>query len=153
MKHIGNLTYTEGSKQSKKRIGRGPGSGHGGTSTRGHKGQQSRSGAKVARGTEGGQMPIHRRLPKFGFNNIFRVEYQTVNLGVLQQFIDNKKIDPNSINQETLLAAGLINKSRVPFKILGNGELTSAVKISADGVSASAKEKIEKLGGSVTING
>lgn len=153
MIHIGNLTYTDGAKHSKKRIGRGPGSGHGGTATRGHKGQQARSGATVARGTEGGQMPIHRRLPKFGFTNPTRVEYQSVNLGDLQKLIDAKRIDASKINFETLLASGLIKKSNRPVKILGNGEINASINVEAHGFSSSAKEKIEKLGGTVVVNG
>ena len=99
MKHIGNLKYAEGSRQKKKRIGRGQGSGHGGTSTRGHKGQQSRSGYSRKFGFEGGQMPINRRLPKFGFNNHFRVEYQVVNVGRLQELADNNKLKDNNNNE------------------------------------------------------
>lgn len=153
MKHVGNLKYSEGSKHSKKRIGRGPGSGHGGTSTQGHKGQQSRSGATTNRGFEGGQMPISRRLPKFGFSNPTRIEYQSINVGALQEFISNKRIEATNINFEILFLAGIINKPNLPLKILGNGEISTAITIEADGFSSSAKEKIEKAGGTVIING
>ncbi|MCX6146721.1 MAG: 50S ribosomal protein L15 [Candidatus Kapabacteria bacterium] len=153
MKHVGNLKYAEGSKHSKKRIGRGPGSGHGGTSTQGHKGQQSRSGAKSKRGFEGGQMPISRRLPKFGFTNPTRIEYQSLNVGAIQEFISNKRIESNNITFEILFLAGIINKPNLPLKILGNGEINVAITIEADGFSSSAKEKIEKAGGTVIING
>ncbi len=151
MKHIGNLSYAEGAKKKAKRIGRGPGSGHGGTSTRGHKGQKSRSGAKISRFKEGGQMPINRRLPKFGFFNRFRVEYQTVNLSRIQELIDNNSIT-NNVDFDTLLNLGVIKKRDLPLKILGNGEIKSAVSISAHSFSSTAKEKIESVGGTVTIN-
>src|SRR5690606_32386681 len=149
MKHIGNLTYAEGAKKKSKRIGRGPGSGHGGTSTRGHKGQKSRSGAKISRFKEGGQMPINRRLPKFGFFNRFRVEYQTVNVSRLQELIDNNLVESNNFTFESLYELGVIKKKNVPLKILGNGELKSSVNVSAHGFSESAKSKIESAGGTV----
>lgn len=152
MKHIGNLTYAEGAKKKSKRIGRGPGSGHGGTSTRGHNGQKARSGAKISRFKEGGQMPINRRLPKFGFFNRFRVEYQTVNVSRLQELVDNNLIESNSVNFETLYNLGVIKKSSLPLKILGNGELSATLTVSAHGFSESAKNKIESAGGTVIIN-
>ncbi len=152
MKHIGNLKKAEGSTHSKKRIGRGPGSGHGGTSTRGHKGQKSRSGAKIPRYFEGGQMPLNRRLPKFGFTNPFRVEYQVVNVGTLQQLLDDKRIE-NKISYEDLFQLGIISKSRMPLKILGSGEIHSSIEISAHAFSESAKQKIESAGGKAITNG
>ncbi|MDT3738924.1 MAG: 50S ribosomal protein L15 [Candidatus Kapabacteria bacterium] len=152
MKHIGNLTYAEGAKKKRKRIGRGPGSGHGGTSTRGSNGQKSRSGAKISRFKEGGQMPINRRLPKFGFFNRFRVEYQTVNVSRLQELIDNNLIESNSVNFETLYQLGVIKKSNLPLKILGNGEITATLSVSAHSFSESAKQKIESAGGTVIVN-
>lgn len=152
MKHIGNLKYAEGAKKKSKRIGRGPGSGHGGTSTRGHKGQKSRSGATIARYTEGGQMALHRRVPKFGFFNRFRVEYQTVNVSTLQELVNKNLIKDNSIDFETLRKLGVIKKKSLPLKILGNGELSTALNVVADKFSESAKKKIETAGGTVTIN-
>ena len=152
MKHIGNLRYAAGSRKSKKRIGRGAGSGHGGTSTRGHKGHQSRANHKYKRGFEGGQMPLSRRIPKFGFTNIFRVEYQTVNLARVQELLDQNRLG-TSVTPESLYEAGAVAKKSVPVKILGNGEIRSAVSISAHGFSESAKQKIEKAGGSANIHG
>lgn len=153
MKHIGNIEKSEGSTHSKKRIGRGVGSGFGGTSTRGHKGQQSRKSYHHPAGFEGGQMPLNRRVPKFGFNNHFRIEYQPVNVGTLQELIDNKKIDGNSIDAVTLYKLGIINKKRVPLKILGKGELKDPLIIIADKFSETAKNKIESAGGTITIHG
>ena len=152
MKHIGNLFKAEGSTHSKKRIGRGPGSGHGGTSTRGHKGQKSRAGAKIPRFFEGGQMPMNRRLPKFGFDNPFRVDYQTVNVGTLQELAENNKIQ-DKVDFNILMELGVISKSRMPLKILGNGELKASLEVIADKFSNSAKEKIESAGGKAVNNG
>lgn len=152
MKHIGNLKYADGAKHKSKRIGRGVGSGHGGTSTKGHKGQKSRSGATVRIGFEGGQMPLNRRLPKFGFFNKFRVEYQIVNLDTLQRLADENKFEANKVDFDTLINLGVISKKRVPLKILGNGELTAALEVTAHGFSRTAKEKIESVGGKVTVN-
>ncbi len=152
MKHIGNLRKAAGSTHSKKRVGRGQGSGYGGTATRGANGQKSRAGAKIRSAFEGGQMPMNRRLPKFGFTNRFRVEYQEVNVGKIQEFIDNKNID-TVFDVATLFKVGLINKKNMPVKILGNGELKSSINITADKFTASAREKIEKVGGTVVING
>ena len=152
MKHIGNISYADGAKHKVKRIGRGTGSGHGGTSTRGHKGQKARSGAKINRYFEGGQMPINRRLPKFGFFNRFRVEYQEVNLSTLQTLIDTNKLDGNTINFDVLLSNGVINNKRLPLKILGNGDLKSALNVEADCFTQSAKSKIESVGGTVKVN-
>ncbi len=152
MKHIGNLKFAEGSRKSKKRIGRGAGSGHGGTSTRGHKGHQSRSNHKYKRGFEGGQMPLSRRIPKFGFTNIFRVEYQTVNLSRLQELVSANRLN-GAITPESLYDAGAISNRNLPVKILGNGDITSAISITAHGFSESAKQKIEKAGGTAQIHG
>lgn len=153
MKHIGNLIKPKGSTHSKKRVGRGEGSGYGGTSGKGHKGQKSRSGATIRIGFEGGQMPINRRVPKFGFHNKFSVKYSIVNLALIQSLIDNNKVDVNSIDKTALLAVGAINKKELPLKILGNGELTSPAKITADKFSSTASDKIEKAGGAVNLNG
>lgn len=152
MKHIGNLTYAEGAKKKRKRIGRGQGSGHGGTSTRGHNGQKARSGAKISRFKEGGQMPINRRLPKFGFFNRFRVEYQTVNVSRLQELVDINAFENNSVNFESLYNLGVIKKRNLPLKILGNGEINASLSVEAHSFSESAKNKIESAGGTVTVN-
>ena len=153
MKHAGNINIAEGSRHKKKRIGRGAGSGHGGTATKGHKGHQSRSGFSQSRGFEGGQMSLSRRVPKFGFKNRFRKEYQIVNVGTLQELIDNNKIQDTNINLEILLSIGVINMKKMPLKILGNGEITSSINIVAHSFSDSAKQKIESAGGTVTIHG
>jgi len=152
MKHIGNLRYAEGSKHKKKRIGRGPGSGHGGTSTRGHKGQQSRSGYSRNFAFEGGQMPMNRRLPKFGFNNRFRVEYQVVNVATLQQLADDNKLTDNKVSFDVLYNLGVVSKKTSPVKILGNGDLTASLTVEAHNFSESAKTKIETAGGTVVIH-
>lgn len=153
MKHIGNLIKPKGSTHSKKRVGRGEGSGHGGTSGKGHKGQKSRSGATIRIGFEGGQMPINRRVPKFGFHNRFSLKYSVVNLDQLQQLINENKLDAKNIDKTALIAIGVINKKRIPLKVLGDGQLTVAANITADKFSSTAKEKIEKAGGAVNLNG
>ena len=144
---LNNLTPAAGSKGREKRIGRGEGSGHGGTSTRGHKGAQARSGYSRKIGFEGGQMPIQRRLPKFGFNNPTRVEYKAINVAALQAIHDSLNVDVISI--ETLREAGFISKNQL-VKILGNGELTAKLEVSANAFSKSAIAKIEAVGGTVT---
>ena len=153
MKHIGNLTYAKGAKKNRKRIGRGPGSGHGGTSTRGHKGAQSRSGYSRKIGFEGGQMPLHRRVPKFGFFNRFSKDFQVINVSRLQELDDAGKLPDKKVNLKILYSIGAVAKSRVPIKILGNGEISAKLEIEAAGVTESAKKKIESAGGTVTING
>jgi large subunit ribosomal protein L15 len=142
------LKPAEGSTKSKKRVGRGQGSGKGGTSARGHKGAKSRSGYKSKIGFEGGQMPLQRRVPKFGFRNINRVEYKGINLDTIQELVD--KIKPKVINVEVLVENGLANKKDL-VKILGRGELKSKINITAHGFSAKAKSIIEELGGKVEI--
>jgi large subunit ribosomal protein L15 len=154
MKHLGNIKKAAGATHSKKRIGRGPGSGHGGTSTRGYNGQKSRSGSHIRPGFEGGQMPMNRRLPKFGFFNRNRVEYQEVNVGRLQDLIDKNKINSNTaITAELLYDLNVLRKKDIPYKILGNGEIKVAVNITADKVSKIAEEKIRAAGGTITLNG
>jgi len=153
MKHVGNLIKPKGSTHSKKRVGRGEGSGYGGTSGKGHKGQKSRSGATIRIGFDGGQMPINRRVPKFGFHNKFSVKFSVVNLGQLQLLIDENKVDAKNIDKAALIAVGLITKKRIPLKVLGDGNLTSAATITADKFSSTAKEKIETAGGAVNLNG
>jgi large subunit ribosomal protein L15 len=141
---LSNLKPADGSVKSRKRIGRGEGSGHGGTSTRGHKGAQSRSGYKHKIGFEGGQMPLYRRVPKFGFKNINRVEYKGINIGVLQKLVDDKKL--KVINKEILVEHRLANKNDL-IKILGNGELKAKIEVTANAFSKSAQEAIEAQGG------
>ncbi len=147
---INELKSTLMSNKSRKRVGRGSGSGLGKTSGRGVKGQKSRSGVSI-KGFEGGQMPIHRRLPKRGFNNIFRKEYIPINLGSIQKLLDEKKLPLNKIlNTEIFIKAGLIKKSHSLIKILGTGTLKNKVEIVASSFSKNAKSKIEKVGGKIT---
>ncbi len=145
------LSNTTKVKISKKRLGRGIGSGKGKTSGRGVKGQKSRSGVAI-KSFEGGQMPLYRRLPKRGFNPINRKKIAKINLDQIQSFIDNKRVNPESgINLDTLKKNNIINKSYLKYKILANGNLTSKINIEADFSSVSAKAKIEKLGGVLKI--
>lgn len=141
---LSNLKPARGSRHHDRRVGRGEGSGLGGTSTRGHKGAQSRSGYKVKFGFEGGQMPIQRRLPKFGFTSIRRVEYKAINLDVLESLAEEKSL--SKISVDTLVESGIVaKKDRV--KILGNGELTKALEVTAHAFSKSAAAAIEEQGG------
>ena len=142
---LNNLTPAEGSVKKRKRIARGEGSKKGGTSTRGHKGAKSRSGYSRKVGFEGGQMPLQRRVPKFGFTNPNRKEYRGVNLHTLQSLVDNKKIK-DTVDFETLIQNGLAHKNDM-FKILGRGELTAKLNITIHGFSASAIASIEAAGG------
>ena len=145
---LSNLKPAKGSVQSNsKRVGRGEGSGKGGTSTRGHKGAKSRSGYSKKVGFEGGQMPLQRRVPKFGFNNINRKEYQGINLDTLQSLVDAGKIT-DTVDMKVLVENGLANKNEL-VKILGRGELKAKLKISVHKFTASAKEAIEAAGGEV----
>ena len=143
---INELSPAEGSRKKRKRVGRGPGSGHGKTCCRGHKGQRSRSGGGVRPGFEGGQMPLHRRLPKRGFNNIFRKEYNILNVEDLNQFEPNAFLDAEAFKQ-----AGLIKKIMDGIKLLGTGEITRPVVVRIQKVSKTAKEKIEASGGKVEL--
>ena len=148
---LSNLSPSKGSVTTKKkRLGRGQGSGKGGTATRGHKGAKSRSGYSKKLGFEGGQMPLQRRIPKFGFKNINRVEYQPVNLNALQLLVDNKKIKKGTVNINVLIENGLVGKNDL-VKILGSGELKTALKVEAHKFSKSAQAKIEKSGGEVKV--
>ena len=148
---LSNLSPSKGSVTTKKkRLGRGQGSGKGGTATRGHEGAKSRSGYSKKLGFEGGQMPLQRRIPKFGFKNINRVEYQPVNLKDLQLLVDNKKIKKGTVNINVLIENGLVGKNDL-VKILGSGELKTALKVEAHKFSKSAQELIEKSGGEVKI--
>lgn len=143
-----SLKPAAGSTKKAKRVGRGQGSGRGGTSTRGHKGAQSRSGYSRKIGFEGGQMPLQRRVPKFGFKNNNRIENKPINLDALQTLVDEKKV--KEITPEILHNNGLIGKGDV-VKVLGRGEITVKLKVSAHKFSKSAVEAIEKAGGSVTV--
>ena len=139
-----NLKPAEGSTHNSKRVGRGYGSGKGRTSTRGRKGAKARSGYKKKIGFEGGQMPLQRRVPKFGFKNINRVEYKAINLGVIQKLVDEKNLAKVGI--EELIAAGFINKNQL-VKILGTGELTTKVDVEAHAFSKTAEAAITEKGG------
>lgn len=144
--NLSNLKPAPGSIKSKKRIGRGTGSGRGGTSTRGHKGAQSRSGHSSKVGFEGGQMPLQRRVPKFGFKNINRVAYASVNLDVIQALAE--KFSLTSVDFDVLKEHGLVSKNDL-VKVLGRGEITSKLEIKAHAFSASAQKAIEAAGGSI----
>ena len=143
---LNNLTPAVGSNKSKRRIGRGPGSGMGGTSTRGHKGAKSRSGYKKKVGFEGGQMPLQRRVPKFGFKNINRVEYKTININTINDLAVSNDLD--KITVEDLLKAGLIRKNQL-VKILGVGTLTKKVDVEANAFSKKAEAIITEAGGTI----
>jgi len=144
--NLGDLKPQRGSKKKRKRVGCGPGSGHGKTSCRGMNGQKSRSGGGIPARFEGGQMPLQRRVPKRGFTNIFRVERQIVNVRDLERF------EPGSeVNVETLLQSGMISNLKRPVKLLGEGQLSKPIKITVHACSTGAREIVEKAGGEVTI--
>ena len=145
-----NLKPAKGSTKNRKRIGRGEGSTKGGTSTRGHKGAKSRSGYSKKIGFEGGQQPLQRRVPKFGFTNPNRVEYNCVNIDTLQKLVDNKKIK-TKVDKQILIDNGLVQKKDL-VKILGRGELSSKLTVTADAFSESAKNAIEKAGGKINTS-
>jgi large subunit ribosomal protein L15 len=145
---INTLAPPKGANRKNKRVGRGIGSGHGKTATRGYKGQKSRSGTSIRPGFEGGQMPLYRRLPKRGFTNIFRKEYAVVNLERLALFEAGAKVDP-----EALKAAGILKNLKDGVKILGAGELAHALQVRAHKFSKSAAEKIQKAGGTIELIG
>ena len=144
-----NLKPAPGSNKKNKRVGRGPGAGTGGTSTRGHKGAKSRSGYKRKIGFEGGQMPLQRRVPKFGFKNINRVEYKAINLDALQTLAEARNLA--KITVDDLRQAGLVPKKCL-VKVLGNGSVTKAIEVHADAFSKKAEEAITAAGGSVSKN-
>jgi len=146
---LNNLHYAKGSRRKTKRIGRGQGSGHGGTATRGHKGQGSRSGSGVKRGFEGGQMPLTRRLPKFGFTKPFRVEYRVVNVETLQKLATDGKLK-DAVTPEILVSLGVVSKKTDRVKILGDGDLKTKLDVTAHKFSKSAVEKITAAGGKAT---
>jgi len=144
MINLGNLSPVKGARKQRKRLGRGPGSGHGKTAGRGHKGFKSRSGSGIKPGFEGGQMPLQRRLPKRGFNSLNKVKFSLVSLSTLE------KIDASDVTTASLIELGVANKG-LPVKILANGEITKAVTVTVDKVSAGAQAKIEAAGGKVVV--
>ncbi|MFZ5515748.1 MAG: 50S ribosomal protein L15 [Candidatus Zhuqueibacterota bacterium] len=144
--NLGSLKYAPGSRKKRKRVGRGPGSGHGGTSCRGEKGAGSRAGFKRKAGFEGGQTTLQRRLPKRGFFNRFKKEFQVINLKDLERISDVSKIDP-----QILFERGIIRKKDIPVKVLGDGEITREIEISAHAFSQSAKEKIAAAQGRISV--
>ena len=146
---LNNLHPAKGSTHKKKRLGRGPGTGLGKTAGRGNKGQKSRSGYSSKTGFEGGQMPLHRRLPKRGFTNIFKKQWIEVSLGALE----NSFAADDEITPEVLHARGIIKKAKHDIVVLGNGEVTKALKVSAHRFTKSAREKIEKAGGTASVIG
>ena len=146
--NLSNIRAPKKSSEKRKRVGRGMGSGMGKTSTRGHKGQRSRTGSRMIRGFEGGQMPLHRRMPKRGFTNVFRKEFSIVSLDRLIEL--GKEFHGDPITPEVLRKAGVI-KTKHPVKILGDGELTIAITVHAHKFSKSAQEKITKAGGKVEV--
>jgi large subunit ribosomal protein L15 len=143
--NLSNLRAPRKASEKRKRVGRGMGSGMGKTSTRGHKGQRSRSGSRIMRGFEGGQMPLHRRLPKRGFTNIFKTEYEVVNLERLAS------LGESEITPELLRKAGVVSSRKTLVKVLGQGELKGAITVRAHKFSKSAREKIEKAGGKIEV--
>jgi large subunit ribosomal protein L15 len=151
IRNLSNLRAPKKANENKKRVGRGMGSGMGKTSTRGHKGQGSRSGSSLMRGFEGGQMPLHRRLPKRGFTNIFRVEYTVLGLDRVAELVEEK--GTTEFTLETIIGLGLLRRKNGLIKVLNNGELTKAVTIHAHKFSKTAKEAIEKAGGKAIVIG
>ena len=148
---LNEIADRPGSRKDRMRIGRGIGSGKGKTGGRGGKGQTARSGVRI-KGFEGGQMPLHRRLPKRGFTNVFRKEYNEVNLGRVQQAIDAGKLDPaGAIDVEALIKAGVLRRARAGVRLLGSGEIKAKVAFTVAGASKSAVAAVEKAGGSVTV--
>jgi large subunit ribosomal protein L15 len=151
IRNLSNLRAPKKANENKKRVGRGMGSGMGKTSTRGHKGQGSRSGSSLMRGFEGGQMPLHRRLPKRGFTNIFRVEYQVLGLDRVSEIVAAQNVTEFTLDK--IIELGLLRKKGALIKVLNNGEITTAVTIYAHKFSQTAKEAIEKAGGQAILIG
>jgi len=144
---LNEVRPARGATHKRKRIGRGPGSGHGGTATKGHKGHQARAGGGKAKSFEGGQMPLTRRIPKFGFKSPFRVEYQVVNVGALEErFPAGSQVDPAALYER-----GLLPRKHAPVKLLGNGTLSKALQVSVDAASDSARQKVEGAGGALQL--
>ena len=146
---LNNLRPPKGAKHPRKRVGRGPGSGHGKTASRGHKGAKSRSGFRFKRGFEGGQIPLHRRVPKRGFHNIFRVEYAVINLDTLNEVFDAG----SDVTPEVLRERGLVRQTGVPVKVLGRGDISKKLTVRAHKFSGTAAEKIAAAGGSAEVIG
>ena len=144
---LNELRPARGAVKKRKRVGRGPGSGSGKTASKGHKGSQARAGRAKGKGFEGGQMPLTRRLPKFGFKNPFRVEYQVINVGLLDERFD----DGQSVDTPALHAHGLLHKKGKPVKLLGGGNVTKKFTVKVDAVSESARKKVEGAGGSIAL--
>jgi len=144
---LNEVRPNRGATKKRKRVGRGPGSGHGKTATKGHKGHQARSGGGKTKGFEGGQMPLTRRLPKFGFRNPFRVEYQVVNIGLLEERFEAGA----TVDIATLYEQGVLQSKYAPVKLLGNGNLTKKLQVKVTAVSESAKQKVEGAGGSIVL--
>ncbi|MCI2394435.1 50S ribosomal protein L15 [Aliiroseovarius sediminis] len=147
---LNELRDNPGASKSRKRVGRGPGSGMGKTGGRGIKGQKSRSGVAI-KGFEGGQMPIYQRLPKRGFNKPNRKKFAVINLGLIQKFIDEKKLDAKDITEDTLVESGLVRRKLDGIRVLAKGDLTAKATITVTGASKSAVEAVEKAGGKLTV--
>ena len=151
--NLSNVRAPKKSSENRKRVGRGMGSGMGKTSTRGHKGHQSRSNFSQSPDFEGGQMSLKRRIPKFGFTNINRIEYQEINVSRLQELADANKLADGVVTNDILYKVGAIRKRSLPVKVLGNGDLKAKLTVTVDKISATAKQKIESAGGAVSSNG
>lgn len=145
---LNQVRPARGATKKRKRVGRGPGSGHGGTATKGHKGHQARAGGAKGKGFEGGQMPLTRRIPKFGFKNPFRVEYQVVNVGLLEERFETG----SNVDAASLYARGVLQSKYAPVKLLGSGSLSKKLEIRVDAVSASARQKVESAGGTIALD-
>ncbi len=144
---LNELRPSHGATKKRKRVGRGPGSGHGKTATKGHKGHQARSGGGKNKAFEGGQMPLTRRIPKFGFKNPFRIEYQVVNVGMLEERFDAGA----TVDAATLYERGVLQSKYLPVKVLANGNLTKKLTLKVDAISETARQKVESAGGSIAI--
>ena len=147
---LNELRDNPGAAKKRMRVGRGPGSGKGKTAGRGIKGQKSRSGVAI-NGYEGGQMPLYQRLPKRGFNKPNRKRFAVINLGLIQKFIDDKKLDASNITEDSLIESGLVRRKLDGIRVLGKGEITAKATISVTGASKGAIEAVEKAGGSLTV--
>ena len=148
---LSSLKYAEGSRKRVKRIGRGQGSGRGGTSTRGHKGARARAGFSYRPWFEGGQMPLVRRVPKYGFHSPFKTQYQLVNVKTLERMASEGRFTDGKVTPKILFELGAISNKNLPVKILGNGQLKTKLVVTADALSTSARQKIETVGGTVQI--
>ncbi len=146
---LNQVRPARGATKRRKRIGRGTGSGHGGTATKGHKGHQARAGGGKTKGFEGGQMPLTRRIPKFGFKNPFRVAYQVINVGLLEERFEAG----SEVNTASLYERGVLQSKTAPVKLLGNGNLSKSLRIMLDAASASARQKVQSAGGTLVLPG